>query len=65
MLNYSQIDALYGAPLNIVPKPQMPFKLTLAHLVGGIILGYIFYKGLKQISLEVSGKFEPKVLKEE
>lgn len=38
MYNYQQIDALFGAPLNTVPKPQVPFKLKTWHVVGGIVL---------------------------
>lgn len=61
MLNYQQIDALFGAPLNTIPKPQTPFKLTTWHVVGGIIVGYVLYKGIKQISKELAEEFNSKI----
>jgi hypothetical protein len=44
MLNYQEVDALFGAPLNTVPKPQVPFKLKTWHIVGGIVvIGLVSY----------------------
>lgn len=63
MLNYQQIDALFGAPLNTVPKPLTPFKLTPLHVVGGIVLAYVLYKGIKQIRIELSREFTSKIKK--
>jgi hypothetical protein len=44
MYNYQQIDALFGAPLNTVPTPRVPYKLKTWHVVGGVIvLGVLAY----------------------
>lgn len=62
MKDYSKIQELFGAPLNIVPKPQTPFKLKTWHLVGGLIVGYIIYRGIKVIIHEDLKRFEPKII---
>ena len=55
MLNYQQIEELFGAPLNSVPKPQVPFKLKTWHVVGGLIViglcaygGYALHRDIKK-----------------
>jgi hypothetical protein len=48
MNTYQEIDALFGAPLNTVIKPHIPFKIKTWHIVGGIIvLGLASYGGYK------------------
>lgn len=49
MLDYKQIDALFGAPLNTVPRPNTPFKLELWHVVVGIAGAFVIYQGIKRI----------------
>jgi hypothetical protein len=57
MLNYKDIDALFGTPLNHIPKLQVPYKLKMGHLVGAAIVIYVLYKGVGKIKEDVfSGK---------
>jgi len=62
MYNYQQIDALFGAPLNTVPKPNLPYKLKTWHVVGGIIvlgvLAYGTYALHRDFILKEGPKFE-------
>lgn len=37
-MNYPQIDELFGAPLNTVPKPHVPFSYKTWHIATGCIL---------------------------
>ena len=47
MYNYSQIDELFGTPLNAVPKPHIPFRMRTWHWVGiGIIFSLAVYGGV-------------------
>ena len=44
MITYNQIDKLFGTPLNVVPKPQVPFQMQTWHwVVGGIVVGLVGY----------------------
>ena len=61
MQDYGTIQELFGAPLNTVPKPQVPFKLNGWHVVGGLLLGYIIYRGVKVIIHEDIKRFGPKI----
>jgi len=45
MINYTQINELFGAPLNTVPKPTVPFKLKTWHVVGGVLIVAVFAYG--------------------
>jgi hypothetical protein len=63
MLDYNKIQELFGSPLNTVPKPQTPYKFKTWHVVGGLILGYVIYRGVKVIVNENIKKFGP-VIKE-
>jgi hypothetical protein len=65
MQDYGKIQELFGAPLNTVPKPQVPFKLKPWHVIGGIVLGYVIYRGVKVIIHEDLKKFRPKIKKED
>lgn len=49
MLNYNKIIELLGAPLNTVGRTNIPFKLKPWHLIGGLFVVYIMYKGVKSI----------------
>jgi hypothetical protein len=53
MLNYKDIDALFGTPLNHVPKPNRPYQFKMWHLVGVAIGFYVIYKGLSKIRDDV------------
>jgi hypothetical protein len=46
MLNYNDINKLFGKPLSLVAKPKTPFQLKLWHvaLVGAV--GYFALKGI-------------------
>jgi hypothetical protein len=65
MINYQQITEQFGAPLNTVPKPNVPFKLKTWHVIGGIIVGYIIYRGIKVIINEDLKRVRPIIKKEE
>lgn len=57
MLNYKEIDKLFGTPLNHIPKLQVPYQLKMWHLVGAAIVIYVLYKGAGKIKEDVfSGK---------
>ena len=54
-LNYTKIDELFGAPLDTVGIPHVPFKLKTWHVVGGLLVtglaiygGYCVYKNLEE-----------------
>ena len=65
LLNYQKIDSLFGAPLNTVLKPQVPFKLKTWHvLVGGAVIGLMAY-GAYALHRDHLKKFMPKIKKEE
>jgi hypothetical protein len=49
MLDYNKIQELFGSLLNTVPKPQVTFKLKPWHVIGGLVLGYLFYRGAKVV----------------
>ncbi len=49
MLNYNSINEIFGAPLNTVGRPHVPFKIKTWHIVGGIIIAYLAYQGLKKV----------------
>jgi hypothetical protein len=49
MLNYKEIDKLFGTPLNHIPKPHIPYQFKMRHLVGAAIGFYIICKGLSKI----------------
>ncbi len=61
MQDYRVIQELFGTPLKDVPKPQIPFKLKPWHVVGGLILGYVIYRGVKVIIHEDLKRFGPKI----
>lgn len=49
MINYQQIANDFGAPLNTVPRPNVPFKWKTWHFVAIGIGVYILYKGIRKI----------------
>ena len=61
MQDYGKIQELFGSPLNTVPKPHVPFKLKPWHVIGGIVLGYVIYRGVKVIFNEDLKRFGPKI----
>jgi hypothetical protein len=45
MINsYPTIDKLFGAPLNVVPRPNVPFKVKGWHVaVAAMVAGFAVY----------------------
>jgi hypothetical protein len=64
MLNYNNINDLFGAPLNTVGRPNVPFKLKTWHVVGGLVIAYVLYKGVKAINEDYRSFLTPKLKKE-
>ena len=64
MLNYNTINDLFGAPLNTVGRPNVPFKLKTWHVVGGLVIAYVLYKGVKSINEDYRSFLAPKLKKE-
>ena len=61
MTNYSQIDKLFGTPLNIVPKPHVPFKMKTSYWIAGTIAialmcygAYTIYKDASKLMTDNS-----------
>lgn len=55
MLDYNDINRLFGAPLNTVVRPIVPFKIQKWHIILGIGVialasygGYKVYESLKK-----------------
>jgi len=61
MQDYGRIQELFGSPLNIVPKPEVPFKLNGWHIVGGLLIGYVILRGVKVIIHDDLKRFGPKI----
>jgi len=61
MMNYQQIEKLFGAPLNGVLKPHVPFQMQTWHyVVGGIglvLIGYGAYAMYRDMQ-KLTGKKE-------
>ena len=53
MLNYKEIDKLFGTPLNHIPKPHVPYQFKLWHLFAVAIGVYIIYKGVIKIKEDI------------
>lgn len=53
MLNYKEIDKLFGTPLNHIPKPHVPYQFKMWHLIGLAIGVYIIYKGVIKIKEDI------------
>lgn len=53
MLDYNKITELFGAPLNTVGRPNIPFKLKTWHIVGGVLIAYFTYQGIKKVFAKV------------
>jgi len=53
MLNYKEIDKLFGSPLNHIPKPHVPYQFKMWHLIGLVIGVYIIYKGVIKIKEDI------------
>ncbi len=49
MLNYSEIENLFGTPLNFVPRPNKPFQLKPWHVAVGLVAGILIYKGCQKV----------------
>jgi len=46
MLDLKTVDELFGQPLSLIPKPQVPYKLKNWHVLAGIVLtGLALYGG--------------------
>ncbi len=64
MLNYNNINDLFGAPLNTVGRPNLPFKFRTWHVIVVIIAGYVVYKGIKSIKNDYFIIYPPKIKKD-
>ena len=53
MLNYKEIDKLFGTPLNHIPKPHVPYQFKMWHLIGVAIGVYVIYKGVIKIKEDI------------
>ena len=49
-MNYSKIDELFGTPLNQVPRPHKPFQVKPLHVVLGLGLIFLAFKGLEKLN---------------
>ena len=48
MLDYNNINKLFGAPLNTVARPTVPFKIQKWHIIVGLgVLALASYGGYK------------------
>ncbi len=58
MLDYNNIEKLFGAPLNSVARPTVPFKIQMWHIIVGLgVLALATYGSYK---IYESSKKEPK-----
>jgi hypothetical protein len=64
MLDYYKIQEIFGAPLNTVVRPNVPFRLKPWHVVAVLVGGYIVVKGIKAISKDYHLYVAPKFKKE-
>ena len=46
MLNFNDINKLFGKPLSHLPRPKAPFELKLWHIAVVGVVGYFAYKGI-------------------
>jgi hypothetical protein len=49
MLNYNDIDQLFGTPLNQVPRPQKPYQFKMWHAAVGLVGVILIYKGFQKV----------------
>lgn len=49
MLNYKNIDDLFGTPLNQVPRPHKPYQLKMWHVAAGLVGVFFIYKGFVKV----------------
>ena len=64
MLDYNKITELFGTPLNTVARPNLPFKLKTWHVVAGLAIAYVLYKGFKAIKEDYRSFLVPKLKKD-
>ena len=64
MLDYNKITELFGTPLSTVARPNLPFKLKTWHVVGGLAIAYVLYKGFKAIKEDYFLINPPKIKKD-
>ena len=50
MLTYQNIDAMFGTPLNHVPKPSTPYQFKTWHAVVGVAVLILVVKGAQKIN---------------
>ena len=70
MLDYNQIQKLFGAPLNNVPQSNLPFKLTRGKIIllgvflilNGLGVFYIYQKLLSVVRKLIPKKEEPTLI---
>jgi hypothetical protein len=46
MLNFNEINKLFGKPLSHLPRSKAPFELKLWHIAVVGVVGYFAYKGI-------------------
>jgi hypothetical protein len=46
MLNFNDINKLFGKPLSHLPRPRMPYHFKLWHAAAIGLVGYFAYKGI-------------------
>jgi hypothetical protein len=56
--DYQQIDKLFGTPLNLVPKPKVPYEFKLWHGVATVIVLYLLYQGAVSVSYKIKERYE-------
>jgi hypothetical protein len=46
MLNFNDINKLFGKPLSHLPRPRAPYQFKLWHAAVIGVVGYFAYKGI-------------------
>ena len=46
MLNFNDINKLFGKPLSHLPRPRTPYQFKLWHATVIGVVGYFAYKGI-------------------
>jgi hypothetical protein len=49
-MNYKKIDELFGAPLNQVIKPHIPYKFKMIHAFVGVAVLILVVKGVQKLN---------------
>ncbi len=49
MLNYNDIDKLFGTPLSQVLRPHKPYQFKMWHVASGLVGVFLMYKGFQKV----------------